>query len=43
MGQGPFLDQVLLTYREYDMAHELTEGELSDVNAWLLEQLDTSA
>jgi len=33
---------VKLTYREYDMTHEITGAELADVNAWLFERLRTS-
>jgi phospholipase/carboxylesterase len=28
-----------LTYREYPMAHQITEAELADVNAWLADRL----
>ncbi len=31
---------VELTYREYDMAHEVLPEELRDINHWLSEQLD---
>ena len=31
---------VKLTYREYDMGHEIGEEEISEVNAWLSNQLD---
>lgn len=30
---------VNLTYREYDMGHDITPTELADVNAWLIERL----
>ncbi|WP_019011582.1 alpha/beta hydrolase [Deinococcus aquatilis] len=30
-------------YQEYDTGHEITEAELSDVNAWLFKRLGTSA
>jgi phospholipase/carboxylesterase len=29
-----------LTYHEYTMGHEVTQESLSDVTAWLTEQLD---
>lgn len=32
---------VPFTYREYDMAHEITGAELADVNAWLVGLLDS--
>ena len=31
-----------LTYHEYQMGHEVTQESLSDVTAWLTEQLDKS-
>lgn len=31
---------VKLTYREYDMGHEIGEDEISEVNVWLSNQLD---
>lgn len=34
---------VALTYREYDMAHEVSAESLEDVNEWLSAQLDRAA
>lgn len=34
---------VPLTYREYDMAHDISEAELGEVNTWLTARLDTPA
>jgi len=31
--------RVPLTYREYDMGHEITPGSLSDLSAWLEEKV----
>ena len=34
---------VELTYREYDMAHEISYDSLNDITEWLSEQLDRSS
>jgi phospholipase/carboxylesterase len=34
---------VPMTYREYDMAHEISEAELGDVSAWLAARLGAPA
>jgi len=31
--------RVPVTYREYDMGHEITPGSLSDLSAWLEEKV----